>query len=212
VGLVGTAAFSHLPRIASLVKRELPQVTLEIRADMLTPEQCDSLRSGAIDLAVLRPPAIGDGIALRVLEAEPLILAAPTAHPLAHAAEVSLEDLRATPFIGYAARDSAVNQAVMRAFRTVDFAPFRTHEAPGTAVLLALVAAGLGVALVPASARALPLAGVVFRDVRDGGSVELALGWREDDPSPVVATVLSVLVADRELSRLSASFVTEGTR
>jgi DNA-binding transcriptional LysR family regulator len=100
----------------------------------------------------------------------------------------------------------------MRAFRSVDFAPFRTHEAPGTAVLLALVAAGLGVALVPASARALPLAGVVFRDVRDGGSVELALGWRQDDPSPVVATVLSVLVADRELSRLSASFVTEGTR
>lgn len=212
VGLVGTAAFSHLPRIASLVKRELPQVTLEIRADMLTPEQCDSLRSGAIDLAVLRPPAIGDGIALRVLEEEPLILAAPTAHPLADAADVSLEDLRATPFIGYAARDSAVNQAVMRAFRSVDFAPFRTHEAPGTAVLLALVAAGLGVALVPASARALPLAGVVFRDVRDGGSVELALGWRQDDPSPVVATVLSVLVADRELSRLSASFVTEGTR
>jgi len=53
---------------------------------------------------------------------------------------------------------------------------------------------------------------VVFRDVRDGGSVELALGWRQDDPSPVVATVLSVLVADRELSRLSASFVTEGAR
>jgi DNA-binding transcriptional LysR family regulator len=79
-------------------------------------------------------------------------------------------------------------------------------------VLLALVAAGLGVALVPASARALPLAGVVFRDVRDGGLVELALGWRQDDPSPVVATVLSVLVADRELSQLSASFVTEGSR
>jgi DNA-binding transcriptional LysR family regulator len=212
VGLVGTAAFSHLPRVASLVKRELPQVTLEIRADMLTPEQCDSLRSGAIDLGMLRPPAIGDGIALRVLEAEPLILAAPSAHPLAAAADVSLEDLRATPFIGYASRDSAVNQAVMHAFRPMDFAPFRAHEAPGTAVLLALVAAGLGVALVPASARALPLAGVVFRDIRGGGSVELALGWQQDDPNPVVASVLSVLTADRELSRLSASFVTGATR
>ncbi|WP_203337700.1 LysR family transcriptional regulator [Nocardioides limicola] len=211
VGMVGTAAFSHLPRIASLVKQALPQVTLEIQADMLTPDQCDSLRSGAIDLAVLRPPAIGDGISLRVLEVEPLILAAPTAHPLADAADVALEDLRATPFIGYGARDSAVNQAVMRAFRTVDFAPFRTHEAPGTAVLLALVAAGLGVALVPASARAVPLAGVVFRDVREGGSVELALGWRQDDPNPVVASVLSILVADKELAELASSFVPEGT-
>lgn len=212
VGLVGTAAFSHLPRIAGLVKQELPQVALEISADMLTPEQCDSLRSGAIDLGVLRPPVIGDGIAQRVLEEEPLILAVPTAHPLASAAGVSLEDLRAVPFIGYSARDSAVNQAVLRAFRAVDFAPFRTHEAPGTAVLLALIAAGLGVALVPASARALPLAGVVFRDIRGGGSVELALGWRQDDPNPVVASVLSVLAADRDLSRLSSSFVTEVTR
>ena len=59
-------------------------------------------------------------------------------------------------------------------------APNRAHGAPGTAVLLALVAAGLGVAVVPASVRALPLQGVVFRDLVDAASIELALAWRAE--------------------------------
>ena len=67
--------------------------------------------------------------------------------------------------------------------------PHREHAAPGTAVLLALVAAGLGVAVVPASVRALPLHGLVFRDLVDGGSIELALAWRRGGANPVVDAV-----------------------
>lgn len=212
LGMVGTAAFSHLPRIAGTLGRELPNVTLEIKADMLTPDQCEALRDGSLDLAVLRPPVIGEGLRLRVLETEPLVLAVPAAHPLAAAPTVAVADLRGQPFIGYATRDSAVNLAVLRACQAVGFAPHHTHQASGTAVLVALVAAGLGVSLVPASARALPLVGVVFRDVVDGGSVELALGWREETTDPVVDTVVSILSADEELTRLSSTFVTSGVR
>lgn len=212
LGLVGTAAFSHLPRIARTLKRELPSVALEIKADMLTPEQCEALRTGAIDLAVLRPPVVGAGIELRTLEAEPLVLAVPCDHVLAEAPTVTMADLRNEPLIRYAPRDSAVNQAVMRACRAAGFVPGCVHEAPGTAVLIALVAAGLGVSLVPASARALPLAGVVFRDVVDAGFVEIALGWCSGDVDPVVAAVVAVLTADEELSRLSSTFTTGAAR
>jgi DNA-binding transcriptional LysR family regulator len=62
-------------------------------------------------------------------------------------------------------------------------------------VLLALVAAGLGVAVVPESVRALPLDGVVFRDLVDAGTVELALAWRRGADNPVVDTVVEVLRA-----------------
>ena len=73
--------------------------------------------------------------------------------------------------------------------------PARTvaHEAPGTAVMLPLVAADLGIALVPASVRAAPLAGVVFRDVPDAASLDLALAWRTDDTDPALLAVLEVL-------------------
>ena len=81
------------------------------------------------------------------------------------------------------------------ACRQAGFVPHREYTAPGTAVLLALVAAGLGVAVVPASVRALPLDGVVFRDLLDAGTIELALARRSDENNPVVESVVAVLEA-----------------
>jgi DNA-binding transcriptional LysR family regulator len=193
VGFTGTAAFSHLPGIARTVKRELPGIALEIHSDLLTPAQCDGLRDGRLDVGVLRPPAHGDGIELRTIEIEQLILAVPDDHRLAVEPVVSMLDLRAEDFIVYAGKDSTVNEAVQRACRAAGFSPRLELEAAGTAVLLALVAGGLGIAVVPASARALPLAGVVFRDLADAGSVELALAWRRDHDSPLVRSVVDTL-------------------
>ena len=197
LGLTGTAAFSHLPRIARMVKRELPGVALEIRADMLTPDQCDGLRAGTLDLGVLRPPAVGEDIEMRTIDTETLVLAVSVDHRLAVEPVVSLTDLRSEPFISYASRDSAVNDAVLRSCRRAGFVPHREHTAPGTAVLLALVAAGLGVAVVPESVRALPLDGVVFRDLADAGSIELALAWRRGagitPDNPLVTAAVDVL-------------------
>lgn len=195
LGLTGTASFSHLPAIARVVKRELPGVALEISADLLTPAQCERLRAGTLDLGVLRPPAAGDDITLRPLDVEPLVLAVPADHRLAAEPVVAMTDLRSEPFVAYSARDSAVNEAVLRSCRAAGFVPHREHEAPGTAVLLALVAAGLGIAVVPASVRALPLDGVVFRDLLDAGSVELALAHRTDEENPVVEAVIAVIEA-----------------
>lgn len=208
LALTGTAAFSQLPRIARTVRNELPDVALEIHADLLTPAQCHGLREGSLDLGVLRPPLVGDGLASHEIELEPLVLAVPTAHRLATEPVVGMSDLSTEPFVLYANRDSAVNEAVLRSCERAGFAPRREHEAPGTAVLLALVAAGLGVALVPGSVRSAPLAGVVFRDVADAGSIPLALAWRRGESSPVVASVIDTLVG----GGLFAPHTTEVTR
>ena len=102
-------------------------------------------------------------------------------------------DLRAEKFVLFSGPDSAVNDAVLRSCLSAGFAPLRAHEAAGISVLLPLVAADLGVALVPASVRAAPLDGVVFRDVTDAASVDLALAWRSDETNPAVLAVLEVL-------------------
>jgi DNA-binding transcriptional LysR family regulator len=211
LGLTGTAAFSHLPRIARLVKRELPGVALEIQADLLTPVQCDSLRNGSLDLGVLRPPAVGEDIELRTIDVESLILAVSVDHRLSVEPVVSMADLRNEPFVAYESRDSAVNDAVLRGCRQAGFVPRRGHAAPGTAVLLALVAAGLGVAVVPASVRSLPLDGLVFRDLLDAGSIELALAWRRGEDNPVVEAVVGVLEAAFQIDSLPAQLATGGS-
>ncbi|RHW26182.1 LysR family transcriptional regulator [Nocardioides immobilis] len=213
LGFTGTASFTQLPFIARTLQRELPDVALEIHADLLTPEQSDGLRDGSLDLAVLRPPAAGEGVTVRVIEVEPLVLALPAGHRLVAEQVVALADLRTEGFVLY--KPSVVNDAVLRTCRDAGFTPRREHEAPGTAVLLALIAAGLGVALVPASARAVPLADVVFRDVADAGTVELALAWR-DEPSTLVRSILAVLEAAGLFSDQSdpdlPDNVTEGAR
>jgi DNA-binding transcriptional LysR family regulator len=208
LALTGTAAFSQLPRIARTVKRELPDVALEIHADLLTPAQCEGLRDGSLDLGVLRPPLVGEGLEALTIEVEPLVLALPEGHRLADEPVVSMTDLRSEGFVLYGNRESAVNEAVLRSCERAGFAPQREHEAPGTAVLLALVAAGLGIALVPGSVRAVPLEGVVFRDVTDAGSTELALAWRRDDTSPVVRAVVDTLVSADLSSSPTASEAT----
>jgi DNA-binding transcriptional LysR family regulator len=195
IAFTGTAAFTQLPRIARAIKRDLPGVALEIQADLLTPAQSAGLREGSLDLGVLRPPTSGEDLALRTVEIEPLVLAVSADHRLATEPVVAMADLRTEDFVLYAGSDSAVNEAVVRSCKEAGFAPHKEHEAPGTAVLLALIAAGLGVALVPASVRALPLAGVVFRDVIDAATIELALAWRADSTSPLVRTVLETLDA-----------------
>ncbi|GAA3954225.1 LysR substrate-binding domain-containing protein [Gordonia caeni] len=189
LGLTGTAAFSHLPAIARMLGRELPGAALEIRTDMLTPEQCAALRDGALDLGILRPPVVGDHIEVLSIGAEPLVLAVPVEHRLATEPVVSLGDLRTEPFIMYSNRDSAVTATLLRSCHAAGFTPHREHEAPGTAVLLALVAAGLGVGVVPASVRSLPVDGVVIRDLPDAGEVELALAWHAGNRHPLVDAV-----------------------
>ncbi|MEB3369860.1 LysR substrate-binding domain-containing protein [Saccharopolyspora mangrovi] len=193
VGFTGTAAFSYLPHLARALAQRVPQVELEVRAELLTADQCAQLRDGSLGIGVLRPPVTGDDIDYRVIEVEPLVLAVPADHRLAVEPVVSMTDLRAEPLVTYEGRNSVVHAAVLRSCRDAGFTPNQQHQAPGTAALLALVAGGLGVGVVPASARSLPLAGVVFRDLAGAATVELALAWHRDTSSPLVNTVLAEL-------------------
>jgi DNA-binding transcriptional LysR family regulator len=204
IAFTGTAAFSQLPRIARLVKRELPGVALEIHADLLTPTQEQRLLTGRLDLGVLRPPVGSDELTLRTLAVERLVLALPEDHRLVDEPEIALGDLRTEDFVVYAEDHSAVNEVLHRTCRDAGFTPHVEHEAPGTAVLLALVAAGLGVSLVPESVRALPLEGVVFRDLPGTAVTELSLAHRRDDASPLLAQVLRVLADDGLLADTGA--------
>lgn len=193
LGLTGAASYRQLPEIAQVVKAQIPGLVLDIHTEMLTPAQEAALLDGRIDLGVLRPPVREPGLVARTFAREPLVLALPSGHRLADRPHVSMSDLRSEDFVMYAAAGSVVNDAVVRSCHTAGFYPRRAHQVEGTSVLLSLVAAGLGVALVPDSVRAVALQGVGFRAVMDAEGVDLALAWRVDDRSPLLARLLAVL-------------------
>lgn len=195
VGLTGSASYGYLPRLAHALSEALPQVHLQVSTEMLTPDQERALTAERLDLAVLRPPLTTGGLDHAVVADEGLLLAVPDGHTLASAAEpVPVRALRGERFVLYAASTgSVVLEAVQRACRAAGFEPDPAHQVAETSTMLALVAAGLGVALVPEAAGALTLPGVTFRRTDSPVTVALALAWRRDDDSPVLRQVLSAL-------------------
>jgi DNA-binding transcriptional LysR family regulator len=193
VGATGLAAFRHLPRLARIAARELPGLVLRFRPDLLTPAQELALEEDRIDLAVLRPPLRRAGLSARLIARERLVLAAPAGHGLTGNGAVRLAELREEDFVVYSAPDSVVNTVVTQACLSAGFLPRRTHEAGEVSILLTMVAAGLGVAVLPESVQALHVDGVRFVAVEDDVYVDLALAWRTDDPSPALARLLQAL-------------------
>lgn len=198
IGVTGSAAFAELPRIARIVERDLPGVALEVSPELLTRTQEQALVESRIDVGVLRPPIFSPGLSYGVLARDGFLLALPERHRLAGGRAVALIELADEAFVTYPlAAQSVVNDAVLRSCHAAGFTPRYEHEAAETSTLLALVAAGLGVALVPASVQALRLDGVVYTAVSGVSDLSLALAWRGDDTSPLLARFLSAVRDDR---------------
>ncbi|MCX4703816.1 LysR substrate-binding domain-containing protein [Streptomyces sp. NBC_01373] len=194
IGLTGAASYRQLPALARLVKREMPQVMLEVHTEMLTPAQEAGLIERRLDIGLLRPPVRQEGLAHRTIATEPLVVAVPEQHWLAEADVVRVEQLRHEDFIMYGATlGSVVHDAVIRSCLASGFYPHRAYEVTETSAALALVAAGLGVAVLPDSIRAAPREGVVCKDIEDALILRLDLAWREDDASPLLRNLLTVL-------------------
>ncbi|WP_406135193.1 LysR substrate-binding domain-containing protein [Streptomyces sp. NBC_01089] len=194
IGLTGSASYRQLPSLARLVKLEMPHVLLEVHTEMLTPAQEKGLAERRIDVGVLRPPVREDGITHRPIAAEPLVAAVPAEHWLAGAGSVRVEQLRHENFIMYGATlGSVVHDLVVRSCLAAGFAPHCAYEVTETSAALALVAAGLGVAVLPDSIRSAPREGVLCKEIEGALSVRLDLAWRTDDTSPLLRNLLKVL-------------------
>ncbi|MBW0091723.1 LysR family transcriptional regulator [Pseudonocardia sp. KRD-184] len=196
VGCTGLAAHRHLPQLARIAAREAPGLVLRYVPDLLTPAQELALAEDRIDLAVLRPPMRRSGLRSRTIDRERLVLAVPQSHHLVGDEPVALAELRDEDFVVYSARGSVVDAAVTQACLAAGFLPTRAHEVAETSIMLTLVAAGLGVALLPESVHALRVEGVRYVPVADDVHIDLALAWRTDDHSPALAHLLGALEAN----------------
>jgi DNA-binding transcriptional LysR family regulator len=174
IGFTGSATFSIMPALAASLRQRLPAVTLDLRGELLTPAQVARLSSGA---------------------REPLLAVLPAAHPLSEQAEIRVADLADSPFVAYpSAARSVLHEAVEKICQEHGFHPRVQLEVAETATLVAFVAAGIGVSLVPAAVANLAINGAVYRPLADTDiTVELALAWRRDDTSSVVARTLDLI-------------------
>jgi DNA-binding transcriptional LysR family regulator len=162
---------------------------------MLAPAQLDALRAGDIDIALLRPPVEEDGIRCEVLRRDRLIAALPAGHRLTTYDRLRIADLRGEDFIAHAGLGQSVMGGILASVcADAGFAPRIRHEVSETSTLVTLVAAGLGVAVVPAPTADLDVAGITYRPLTPASlGVDLVAAHLAHAPSPAVERALAVL-------------------
>ncbi|MBM0126065.1 LysR family transcriptional regulator [Pimelobacter simplex] len=198
IGCVGSATYSLLPDLSRRLAEELPGVDFAFRGEMLVADQVEALRTGAIDVALLRPPVDDVSLTLTPLREERLVVAVPLRHRLATRRWLRVADLADADLIVHSAgRRSAMYDVVRTLFAQAGLVPHIRHEVGETSTLATLVAGGLGVAVVPEPAQALALNGVVYVPLaRPAPTVELAVAHRSDRTE---AHLLRTLALVREL-------------
>ena len=83
VGFTGSMTYALLPVLAKALRVGLPRLQLELRGELLTPDQVERLVDGRLDLGFLRPPLEHVGLAVEPVGAEPLVAALPHRHAIA---------------------------------------------------------------------------------------------------------------------------------
>jgi len=194
VGFIGTATYDVLPRVAREVRRELPDVELQLRGELLSPQLVSGLAGRTYDLALLRPDPLDDaGLDVRRLRSERLVAVLPAQHPLAGRRRIALSLLAGDPFVMHpSGHRSSIHARVLEACADAGFEPSPVLEVAETATLVVFVAAGLGVALVPEPVRSLGLEGVAYVSITGAPTVELALATRPD-ASPAAQRVAAIV-------------------
>ncbi len=189
IGFTAAASYGLLPRLIAAARTEMPEVDLALK-EMVTADQTEALSSGRIDLGLLRPPVDQRGGAEAVCVArERLMLAVPRGHPLAAGREPAIGNLDRQPLIMYSPVEGRYFYDLLAGlFQAAGVAPDHVQHISQAHTMLALVGAGIGVALVPEAARSLRFDGVVLRPLRlpVKAAAELFAVWRRDNKNPAL--------------------------
>ena len=186
VGFTSSAALHpFVPTVIRAFRRDAPSVSLMLD-ESSTGELLDGLRDGHIDVAFIRQPQgnTGEITVEQVLE-EPMVLAVPSAHPLALTGragkvDVPMTAIAAEKLILYRRRaGQGLHDAIIAACHGAGFSPTIEQEAPRLLTTLSLVAAGLGVSVVPASLMRMQIEGIVYRPLAPPPRAPLCCAYRE---------------------------------
>jgi len=196
LGFTPTAAYQILPRALAAHRRKFPDVAF-IMHELNSVEQVSALRSGRIDVALLRHhPSMGhDGLRFEPIAREPMVLALPAGHRATSRRRVPLKLLQGESLIGFDPNASSYFHGLLRTlFEAAAVQPRIVHQSI-LPTMLALVEAGMGVALVPASA-ALRSLTVAYRPLSGGGNLGMASlhsAVRAEPPKPQTLAFLATI-------------------
>lgn len=178
IAFTSSLPFTELiPRLLYDYRCRYPDVRLELR-DMGTQRQLAALAAGTLDLGFVRTPesALPEGLSLTELRRDPLRLVIHEAHPLAARAQVAIAELAGEPFVMFP-EDSGTG--LLRQFHTLclaaGFVPRIVQEAREVSTIIGLVAAGLGLSILPAPLECIRIERVRYLSLTDAAAQSVVI-------------------------------------
>ncbi|GHO62682.1 LysR family transcriptional regulator [Ktedonobacter sp. SOSP1-52] len=188
-----TSATTIIPDMLAIYRQRFPSVEIRLR-EVNLQEQLQAIQAQQTQVGfVTCPPKIPAELDSVVVERIPLVAVFAQQHSLASHASVPIRSLINEPFIF--CQRQASHFFYDRIIQLCGFSPRITQEVPDIRMQLGLVAANLGISIVPASAAAIRTRGLVYRPLADldgDDTIETVLAWRRKDIAPVVQEFLAV--------------------
>jgi DNA-binding transcriptional LysR family regulator len=194
IGFVGPVMDSRLPGALREFRKKFPDVSLSLH-EQGTRAQLEALNQDRIHLGFLR--LFGNdlpGFRRELFLRESYLLALPRGHTLAQRRDLTLASLKGQPMIFFPRSiQPALYDHIKDALKHSGVNPLISQEAGTKHTTTALVSAGLGVALVPASTANIRRAGVTYRSIKgDLPPVEIFMVWPEDTDNPILDHFLQI--------------------
>ncbi|MCC5658152.1 LysR family transcriptional regulator [Nostoc sp. XA010] len=194
VGFVSSVAYNILPIILRTFRSCVPGVSIELH-ELTTDQQLEWLREGRMDVGLLRPPVEENRFSCETIFQESLMVALPEAHLLASQFNVCLTSLANEPFILFPRiLAPGLYDLIISLCQQAGFSPKVAQEAIQMQTIVSLVAAEMGVAIVPASLQNLQRIGVIYKTLEEPTSkVAIAMIWRNNETSPTVLRLVEIV-------------------
>ncbi|MEJ2111241.1 MAG: LysR substrate-binding domain-containing protein [Acidobacteriota bacterium] len=188
IGFVSTAAIRVLPVAMKKLHKQVPSAEVELN-ELAAGEQIDRLYREQLDIGFVHAQLSQDVLKTRIVARDRLIVAVPGTSKLAGSRRVDLKDLASFPAIMPAGHSSSgFYEQVRTAYQRAGVRPERVHNTRLLQTGLLLVAAGLGVSLVPESFQSIHVKGIVYKKLKvEPPLCEMVAVCRRDNASPLLA-------------------------
>ena len=187
VGYTAVAGYALIPGLLAAARSALPDIAIVLE-EMVSSEQLQALEAGTLDIGFVRPQHAAGALRYHLVAREPMLLAVPAAHPLAQRERIRLQDLAGLPLIMYSQKEGKYfHDKIVALFAASAGQPEYVHHIGQTHTIMALVRAGIGLAIVPASAAQLRFEHVVLKPLwRRDVFAEIYLAWRAEERNPAL--------------------------
>ncbi len=196
IGFVLSATYSLIPETLRVFRERFPAVELVLE-EITTGQGLAAIAEGRMHLCFVRLPLekLENTLMLEPVFKEKIVLALPLNHPLSSRAKVPLRLLKDEPFIIFPrGQGSGFYDLLMGICRQSGFSPSVAQEAGQLQTILSLVAAGMGVALIPASVQALRREDVVYKPLQERfPETGIGMIWHHRDDSTILNNFANVV-------------------